>query len=30
MAYIREKDIKKFADQKNIPYSSCNCPVGTD
>ncbi len=30
MAYIREKDIKKFADLKNIPYSSCNCPVWTD
>ena len=30
MAYIREKDIKKFADLKQIPYSSCNCPVGTD
>ncbi len=30
MAYIREKDILKLADQKEIPYSSCNCPVWTD
>ncbi len=30
MAYIREKDILKFAKQKEIPFSSCNCPVGTD
>jgi len=30
MAYIREKDILTFAKQKNIPFSSCNCPVGTD
>ncbi len=30
MAYIREKEIKRFADQKQIPYSSCNCPVWTD
>ncbi len=30
MAYIREKDILKFAKQKEIPFSSCNCPVWTD
>ncbi len=30
MAYIREKDILKFAKQKNIPFSACNCPVWTD
>ena len=30
MAYIREKDILYFANQKQIPYSSCNCPVWTD
>jgi len=30
MAYIREKDILNFANQKQIPYSSCNCPVWTD
>lgn len=30
MAYIREKDILKFAEMKEIPYSWCNCPVWTD
>jgi len=30
MAYIREKDLLKFVEQKQIPYSSCNCPVWTD
>ncbi|MDD3144885.1 MAG: tRNA 2-thiocytidine biosynthesis TtcA family protein [Candidatus Gracilibacteria bacterium] len=28
MAYIREKDLVNFVKQKEIPYSSCNCPVG--
>ncbi len=27
LAYIREKDIKKFVDANNIPYSWCSCPV---
>ena len=30
MSYIREKDILKLAHQKEIPFSSCNCPVWTD
>ena len=30
MAYIREKDILKFAENKSIPFSACNCPVWTD
>ena len=30
MVYIREKEILRFAKQKEIPYSWCNCPVGTD
>jgi tRNA(Ile)-lysidine synthase TilS/MesJ len=27
MAYIREKDILRFAKLKEIPFSACNCPV---
>jgi tRNA(Ile)-lysidine synthase TilS/MesJ len=27
MAYIREKEILRFAELNNIPYSGCNCPV---
>jgi tRNA 2-thiocytidine biosynthesis protein TtcA len=30
MAYIREKDILKFAQLNQIPFSGCNCPVWTD
>ncbi|MFA5917061.1 MAG: ATP-binding protein [Candidatus Gracilibacteria bacterium] len=30
LAYIREKDIKKFVSLKNIPFSPCSCPVGED
>ena len=30
MAYIREKEILRFAELNNIPYSRCNCPVWTD
>ena len=30
MAYIREKEILRFANLKEIPYSGCNCPVWTD
>jgi len=27
MAYIREKDIQKFVEAKEIPFSGCECPV---
>ena len=30
MAYIREKDIQKFVEAKEIPFSGCECPVWTD
>lgn len=30
LSYIREKDILKFAQMKNIPFSSCECPVWSD
>ena len=30
MVYIREKEILAFVKENNIPYSSCNCPVGED
>lgn len=30
MSYIREKDIMKFAEIKDIPFSPCNCPVWQD
>ncbi|MDP2090494.1 MAG: ATP-binding protein [Candidatus Gracilibacteria bacterium] len=30
LAYIREKEILRFAQINNIPFSSCNCPVGSD
>ena len=30
MAYIREKEILRFAKLKEIPFSGCNCPVWTD
>jgi len=30
MAYIREKEILRFAELQKIPYSWCNCPVWTD
>jgi len=30
LAYIREKDILRFAKMKNIPFSSCECPVWND
>ena len=30
MAYIREKEILRFAKLQEIPYSGCDCPVGTD
>ena len=30
LAYIREKDILKLAQMKNIPFSACNCPVWED
>nr|MDD3720384.1 ATP-binding protein [Candidatus Gracilibacteria bacterium] len=28
LAYLREKDILKLVQQKEIPYSPCSCPVG--
>ena len=30
LSYIRERDILKLVKQKEIPYSSCNCPVWDD
>jgi len=30
LAYIREKEILRFAQINNIPFSACNCPVWTD
>jgi len=30
LTYLREKDIQKFVNQKNIPYSPCSCPVWED
>lgn len=30
MAYIREKEILRFAQMNDIPFSACNCPVWTD
>lgn len=30
MAYLREKDIMRLVQQKEIPYSPCNCPVWDD
>ena len=30
MVYLKEKDILNFVKENNIPYSSCNCPVGED
>jgi len=30
LAYIRESEILKLAIQKEIPFSSCNCPVWSD
>ena len=27
LAYVREKDILKLVEQKEIPYSPCSCPV---
>lgn len=30
LAYIREKEILRFAQINNIPFSSCNCPVWSD
>jgi len=27
LAYVREKNIKSFCDNNDIPYSGCNCPV---
>jgi len=30
MVYLKEKDILSFVKENNIPYSSCNCPVGED
>lgn len=27
MAYLREKEIMKLITQKNIPYSTCSCPI---
>ncbi len=30
MAYMREKDILKFAKMNDIPFSWCNCPVWED
>lgn len=28
MAYLREHDIQRLVEQKQIPYSPCSCPVG--
>ncbi len=30
LSYLREKDIQKFVNLKNIPYSPCSCPVWED
>lgn len=30
LAYVREKEILRFAQINNIPFSSCNCPIWTD
>jgi len=30
MAYLREKDILRLVNARNIPYSPCNCPVWDD
>jgi tRNA 2-thiocytidine biosynthesis protein TtcA len=30
LTYLREKDIQKLVNQKNIPYSPCSCPVWED
>jgi len=30
LCYIREKDILRMVEAKQIPYSGCNCPVWTD
>ena len=30
MAYIREKEILRFAEMNNIPFSPCNCPVWSE
>jgi tRNA(Ile)-lysidine synthase TilS/MesJ len=27
LSYIREKDILRFAEMNNIPFSPCQCPV---
>ena len=27
MMYIREKELRNFVNQKEIPYSGCNCPI---
>lgn len=30
MAYVREHELIKLVKQKEIPFSSCNCPVWED